>query len=1344
MTTLAPIHKHRNLLGRVAPRRGYCLSSAAPAGARDRDRSRRPARPGRLAATVLVVGLVLLGAAAAEAQTERILVSNTAVGNDDTANTSGNDHAQLFHTAGHTGGYTLTKVRVNSADDEGDDFDVEVCEEDGSADEFPSTTASDCTALTAPSDFTAGLVLFTHAGLALSANTNYVVVIKQRGTGSVRLKSTTNTGEDTSLGLSGWSIKDKFYWKSGSTWMIKSGSNEALRIVVSGYETPAVTVTDATLSALSVSGATLSPAFDAATTDYRTTVANAVSQVTITETKSESTATVEYLDDSDATRTDADTMTAGLQVNLGVGSNIVKVKVTAPDTTTTETYTVNVFRVAIPVACSAASMTNRIWTGNLTVGTGTNEVGFSAFGGSLDNTNFSYKGTSYTIEFVTIPFGIALQIGLSAALGASTNDLVLHVGTEQYAFADATFAPIETGYGWFSNFPSWADGDAACLALTVDGPDVSSVEITSGSFNGFNAIDDFIEATVTFSAAVDITGSPQLELDFDGTPKAADCAAATNTTTMVCRYYVAVNDSAPNGIAIAANKLTLNGGTITATGSTTLTADLAHGAVAIDAGQKVDGIRPTLVTTGADAPTTSTDGTQVILTFSEDISAVDRTKITIGIGGGNVAQTSAARVAGTKVELDLSTVIDATVMLTVALDLTAVEDGASNDILAVPATPVINAVAAEPPGRPAAPSVSSVSGSTTSLSVNWTEPSNTGPAIDTYDLQYRQGTSGSWTTGPQNVSGTSATISGLTANTLYQVQVLATNADGDSPWSPSGSGRTNTAGNSAPTFPSSTATRSVAENSAAGTNVGAPVTANDTDSGDTLTYTLEGTDAASFNLVTISGSAQIRTRSGVTYDHEAQPSSYTVIVKADDGNGGTGTVTVTITLTDVDEPPLAPAAPTVTATPNTTDSLTVSWRAPSNTGRPAIDSYDLQYREGTSENWMDGPQGVSGTSAPITGLTADRTAYQVQVRATNDEGDGPWSPPGRIRTTPPPPPVGPPSPPRGLTAMAGDQAVQLSWRRPAEDGGARIGRYEYRQREGDGPFGAWQIIGEDPPPTDHRVTGLMNGVSYTFQVRAVNSRHASPPSETASATPEPEREPFEVAIVGVPDVAVAGESYELTAQSDAEEALVYAWRVAYGEGGSVEPTDTQTVVWTAPSGVNVAWIRVDATRAEDGATAGQSAYVRVDVPDQTSLTLSADSAPAEGGEPVTVTATLDTPAPATGLTVTLTTGGTATRDTDYTLSSTTITLAAGETAGTVTLTVTDDAEDDDGETIVLNAASTTPALTADPLTLTIEDNDVTPVPALPLLWQLLLGLGLLGGGARQLSMSRKSLRALPR
>ncbi len=502
---------------------------------------------------------------------------------------------------------------------------------------------------------------------------------------------------------------------------------------------------------------------------------------------------------------------------------------------------------------------------------------------------------------------------------------------------------------------------------------------------------------MNFSEAVDITGTPQLELDFAGTPKAVDCVADTNTTWMGCYYEVVAGDVAAGGVAIAADKLTLNGGTITATGSTTITADLTHAAVAIDAGHKVDGIRPTLVTTGSDAPTTSTDGTQVILTFSEDIGGVSRSDITIQANSVTAA-TSAASVAGTTVVLDLTTALTTTATnLTVELAADAVEDASSNGILAVEATAVTNAITPEPPGRPAAPSVSSVAGSTTSLDVTWTAPANTGPAIDNYDLRYRQGTNGPWTNGPQNVSGTSATITGLTASTLYQVQVLARNADGDSPWSPSGSGQTNSAGNSAPTFPSLTATRSVDENSPGGIDVGNAVTASDFDN-DQLTYTLEGADAASFQIVSTSG--QIRTRSGVTYDYETK-SSYTVIVKADDSNGGTGTVstgtvTVTITLTDVDEPPQAPAAPTVTATLNTTDSLTVRWSAPSNTGRPAIDSYDLQYREGTSGDWTVGPQNQTGTSATIPGLTADPTAYRVQVRATNAEGDGPWSPSGRI------------------------------------------------------------------------------------------------------------------------------------------------------------------------------------------------------------------------------------------------------------------------------------------------------------------------------------------------------------
>ena len=59
--------------------------------------------------------------------------------------------------------------------------------------------------------------------------------------------------------------------------------------------------------------------------------------------------------------------------------------------------------------------------------------------------------------------------------------------------------------------------------------------------------------------------------------------------------------------------------------------------------------------------------------------------------------------------------------------------------------------------------------------------------------------------------------------------------------------------NIAPAFAGNTATRSVAENTAAAANIGALVTATDTDtdSGDTLTYSLGGTDAASFAIIDV-------------------------------------------------------------------------------------------------------------------------------------------------------------------------------------------------------------------------------------------------------------------------------------------------------------------------------------------------------------------------------------------------------------------------------------------------------------------------------------------------------------
>ena len=76
----------------------------------------------------------------------------------------------------------------------------------------------------------------------------------------------------------------------------------------------------------------------------------------------------------------------------------------------------------------------------------------------------------------------------------------------------------------------------------------------------------------------------------------------------------------------------------------------------------------------------------------------------------------------------------------------------------------------------------------------------------------------------------------------------------------------------------------------AGTSIGAPVTATDADAGTTLTYSLEGADAASFGINSANG--QLLTLAGVTLDR----TTYTVEVVANDGITSSR-ITVTITVT---------------------------------------------------------------------------------------------------------------------------------------------------------------------------------------------------------------------------------------------------------------------------------------------------------------------------------------------------------------------------------------------------------------------------------------------------------------
>ena len=354
-----------------------------------------------------------------------------------------------------------------------------------------------------------------------------------------------------------------------------------------------------------------------------------------------------------------------------------------------------------------------------------------------------------------------------------------------------------------------------------------------------------------------------------------------------------------------------------------------------------------------------------------------------GPGAGSFNIVSSSGQIRTKSPLDFET--RDSYSLTVKVD-----DGQkrSNSVAAKSVTITVDDVR-EPPSTPAAPTVTGVPGSTSSIRVTWARPANTGTSVDRYDVHYRQAGVGAGPTRWEHFGADRSTIiTGLNAGTRYEVQVRAHSDEGLSAWSSWGSGSPNPdTANRNPAFAAGTRTLSVAENTLPNTDVGAAIAATDPD-GDTLTYTLEGADADSFDILSTTDGGQIRTSASLNYEAKSR---YSVTVRVGDGRGGSDAVNVTINVTDVDgEAPGTPDAPAVRTVSSST--LQVSWDAPSNQGPPITD-YDYRYRE-PAGNWTAVTNtAITGTTVEITGLGAS-TSYDVEVRAKNAEGTGEWSNPG--------------------------------------------------------------------------------------------------------------------------------------------------------------------------------------------------------------------------------------------------------------------------------------------------------------------------------------------------------------
>ena len=193
-----------------------------------------------------------------------------------------------------------------------------------------------------------------------------------------------------------------------------------------------------------------------------------------------------------------------------------------------------------------------------------------------------------------------------------------------------------------------------------------------------------------------------------------------------------------------------------------------------------------------------------------------------------------------------------------------------------------------------------------------------------------------------------------------------------------------------------------------------------------------------------------------------------------------------IPLADVTPQAVTPAAPTSVTAVAGNASASVSWTAPADNGGGAITSYTV----------TSSPSGascvVTGVTANCTGLT-NGTSYTFTVGATNSSGDSPSSVGSTTAT-----PVGAPSAPTNVTAVAGNGRATISWAAPTSDGGSPVTGYSVTLSPGSASCST--TVGVDPNPLTCIVSGLTDGITYAVSVVATNAQ-GSGPVAGSSASP---------------------------------------------------------------------------------------------------------------------------------------------------------------------------------------------------------------------------------------------------
>jgi fibronectin type 3 domain-containing protein len=193
---------------------------------------------------------------------------------------------------------------------------------------------------------------------------------------------------------------------------------------------------------------------------------------------------------------------------------------------------------------------------------------------------------------------------------------------------------------------------------------------------------------------------------------------------------------------------------------------------------------------------------------------------------------------------------------------------------------------------------------------------------------------------------------------------------------------------------------------------------------------------------------------------------------------------LTISTTDAS----APDAPANLAGTGGNRYVSLNWDSPANTGSLPITGYKV-YR-GTvagSEIYLTT---VSATSLNDTGLVNGQV-YHYYVTALNEMGEGAPCP------TLPVTPMAAPSAPSSVSAVAGSNAVSLSWGQPTSDGGAPVTGYRVFKSTDSIPK-SHALLG---PVTDYEDTAVADGQAYHYWVAAINSVGEGALSEEVIAIP---------------------------------------------------------------------------------------------------------------------------------------------------------------------------------------------------------------------------------------------------